>query len=180
MPRSRLLLPGIVLLLSAACATGPASPTNSSTPTPATAAVPSEAPGGANAPWALDLDLAGGRAGHVNGTAPSDATVHNDCTGVDSPKLGSWAATMAFTVGQTRYALYMRVKDYRGAAVFNSGVNIEISSEDQAKAWQNESGDQVTFTVGPGQQSGQLQAVLSNVGDTTKKLTVAGHWSCRP
>jgi hypothetical protein len=183
MPRPRFLLPGIALLLTAACATGPASgaasgPAPSSTPTPL--AVPTDVAGGTNAPWALDLDLGGDLTAHVTGTAPSDAAVHNDCTGVDSPRLGSWASTMAFTVGQTRYALYMLVKDYRGAAAFSSGATVEVSSEDQGQAWQNESGDAVTLTVGAQQQSGQLQAVLSNVADTSKKLTIAGHWSCQP
>jgi hypothetical protein len=181
MPPSRFLLLGIALLLCAACAGGPASaPASASTATPTPIAFPTSAPGGTNAPWALDLDLTGDLAAHVTGTAPSDETIHNDCTGTDSTSLGSWASTMAFTSGPARYALYILVKDYRGASTFSSGVSVEVSSEDQQHVWQNESGDAVTLTVGAGQVSGLLQAVLSNVADTTKKLTISGHWSCHP
>jgi hypothetical protein len=38
----------------------------------------------------------------------------------------------------------------------------------------------VTFTVGANQESGLLEAELSNVADTSRKLTIAGHWSCSP
>jgi hypothetical protein len=184
MPWFRPLLPGIAILLTAACAAGnAAAPAGASSPTaaaPATPAIASEAPGTGNAPWALNLDLGGDLTGHVGGTAPSDDSTHNDCTGADSARLGSWGSTMAFTVGGVRYALFMLVKDYRGAGVFTSGTSIEVASEDQAKIWQNESGDPVTFTVGANQESGLLEAELSNVADTSRKLTIAGHWSCSP
>jgi len=185
MPWSRLLLPGIALLLTAACVGGPTStPAAAASPATSPAALPTavatDEPGGANAPWALNLDLSGSLSGHVGGTAPSDDAIHNDCTGTDSARLGSWGSTMAFTVGQQRYALFLLVKDYKGSAVFSDGVNVEVASEDQSQIWQNESGDPVTFTVGADQQSGLLEAELSNVADTTKKLDVAGHWSCHP
>lgn len=181
MPRSRFLPLGIALLLTAACAGGPPSPAASvSTPSPTPVTLPPAATGATNAPWAMDLDLGGDLAGHVTGTAPSDGVVHNDCTGIDSGRLGSWASTMAFTVGQARYALYLLVRDYRGASIFSSGVSVEVSSEDQQQVWQNQAGDHVTLTVGPAEDSGQLDGVLSNVADTSRKLTVSGHWSCHP
>lgn len=184
MPWPRYLLPGIALLLTAACAAGPASPlaaaSPTATPTPTSMPTPiaTESPGESNAPWALDLDLSGDLTAHLTGTAPSDTAVQNDCTGADSIRLGSWASTMAFTSGTTRYALYLLIKDYKGASVFNSGVNIEVASEDQSQVWQNEPSDPVTLTVGSAQDSGLLEAELSNVADPSRKLTIAGHWSC--
>ena len=183
MPWSRLLFLGIACFALGACSAGGATSTppagaaaGATSPTP----TPASGPGGSNAPWTLNLDLSGDLAGHVAGTAPSDATVHNDCTGADSARLGSWASTMAFTLGDQRYVLYLLVKGYKGAAVFTQGVNVEVSTEDQSRAWQNEADDPVTFTVEADQQSGLLEAELTNVADKTKKLDVAGHWSCHP
>jgi hypothetical protein len=186
MPRCPSRFPGIAvlgLLALGACASPSAaapapSPSPSATPTPAVVVTPFPAAG--NAPWSLNLDLTGDLAAHVSGTAPSDDTVHNDCTGPDSSRLGSWGSTMAFAVGQQRYALFMLVKDYRGAGVFTSDAQIEVSSEDQKQAWQNGSDDRVSFTVGPGEQSGLIDAVLSNVTTPAQKLNVSGHWSCHP
>ena len=182
MPSSRLLLPGIAVLL-AACSGAPAGSSAGSPATPA-AVNPTPAPAasdpGSNAPWALTLDLAGDLNGHVTGTAPSDETIRNDCTGGDSARLGSWGSTMLFTVGTRRYALYLLVKNYRGSADFNTGVDVEVASEDGSQVWENQPSDPVTFTVGADQESGLLEAELSAVSDTSHKLDVGGHWSCHP
>src|SRR5436305_6949920 len=117
MPRCPSLFPGIAvcgLVALAACASpsaagSAASPSPSAAPSPAAVVTPFPTSG--NAPWSLNLDLTGDLATHLSGTAPSDDTVHNDCTGPDSSRLGSWGSTMAFIVGQQRYALFLLVKD---------------------------------------------------------------------
>ena len=146
--------------------------------------VPTEAAtapvGSGNAPWALNLDFSGDLTAHVTGTAASDDTIHNECTGPDSARLGGWASTMAVTMAQKRYSLVVLVQVYKGAADFASGVNVEVSSEDLTQVWQNGPGDPVSFTVGPDETTGLLDAVLSNAATPAQKLKVSGHWSCQP
>ena len=142
--------------------------------------VATPAAGTGNAPWALNLDFSGDLAAHVTGTAQSDDTLHNECTGTDSGRLGSWASTMAFTAGQRRYALVVLVTGYRGAATFTSGLKVEVSSQDQVQVWQNGPGDQASFTVGVGETSGLISATLSNAAAVGHKLVITGHWSCLP
>jgi hypothetical protein len=186
MPRCPSLFPGIALLgllTLAACASPSAAAPAASprpSPTPSAVVVVTPFPASGNAPWSLNLDLTGALAAHVSGTAPSDDTIHNDCTGPGSSQLGSWGSTMAFQVGQRRYALFMLVKGYLGAGVFSSGVNVEVSSEDQSQAWQNGTDDRASFTVGPDEQSGLVDAVLSNVATPAQKLNITGRWSCHP
>jgi hypothetical protein len=184
MPRRPGLLPGIVALglLLAACS-GSGSPTAkaSPTPTPTPSPAATSSIGSGNAPWALDLDFSGDLTAHVTGTAPSDDTIHNECTGADSARLGSWASTMAVNLGGQRYSLVVVVKGYKGAGTFtSSSTSVVVSSGDPSRVWQNGGDDAVTFTVGADEQAGQLNATLSNASAPTQKLTVVGHWSCRP
>ena len=189
MPRFRPSFPGIAavlalsltLVLAGAC--GPSAarrPQPSPSPTATPTVLPTTSIGAGNAPWALNLDLGGDLSAHVTGTAPSDDTLHNECTGIESGASGSWASTMVLTVNQQRYALVVLVPGYKGAGTFTSGVQVELSTEDQSKVWQNGSGDSVSFTVGPDETSGLLDAVLSNAKVTANKVDISGHWSCQP
>ena len=117
----------------------------------------------------------------MTGTAPPDDLIRDECTGNGSARLGSWASTMALIIGQQRYALVVLASDYKGAGVFTSNVNVEVHSADQAKVWQNGPGDPVTFTVGSNEQSGLLDATLSNAATPAPgSSTYLRHWSCQP
>ena len=181
MPRSRSLLLGIALLL--ACARGgvPASaakPSPSPTKTPLPVATASLGTG--FAPWALSLDFSGELAAHVTATAPPDDVIRDECTGSGSARLGSWASTMALDINKTRYALVVLTKEYKGAGVFTANVNVEVHSADLAHIWQNGPGDPVSFTVNSDEQSGLLDATLTNAATPASKLRVVGLWSCQP
>jgi len=181
MPRSRSLLLGIAMLVACACGGGSASvaspsPSPTKVPTPvATASL-----GAGYAPWALNLDFSGDLTGHVTGTAAPDDQIRDECTGNGSASLGSWASTMAVSIGGQRYALVVLAQGYKGAAVFTTNLNVEVHSQDQSKVWQNSSSDPVSFTVGADEKSGLIDATLSNAATPSTKLHISGHWSCQP
>jgi hypothetical protein len=181
MPRSRSLLLGIALLLACACGGAPASAAKPSpTPTKTPLPVASASLGSGYAPWALNLDFSGEFTAHVTGTAPPDDAIRDECTGSGSARLDSWASTMALNIDKARYALVVLTKSYKGAGVFTSNVNVEVHSPDLAHVWQNGPGDTVSFTVNSDEQSGLLDANLTNAATPASKLRVTGHWSCQP
>jgi hypothetical protein len=179
MPWSRSLVLGIALLLLGACG-GSAAITPSPSPTPVPTPVPTPTLDTGNAPWTLNLDFTGDLAAHVTGTALTDDLIRNECTGISSARLGSWASTMAMILGNQRYALVVLAGGYKGAGVFTSGVNVEFHSADKSTVWQNGPGDVVSFTVGGDETSGLLDATLSNAANPARKLNISGHWSCQP
>jgi hypothetical protein len=180
MPRSRSLLLGIAILLVCACGgAGSSTPSPSPSPTHVPAPTATAALGSGYAPWTLNLDFSGDLTAHVTGTAAPDDLIRDECTGAGSASLGKWASTMAVTIGDQRYALVVLVSDYKGAGVFTSNVSVEVNSPDKTKVWQNGPGDPVSFTVGTEQQSGLLDATLTNAATTSRKLHISGHWSCQ-
>jgi hypothetical protein len=136
--------------------------------------------GAGYAPWLLNLDFSGDLTAHVTGTAPSDDLIHNECTAEGSTRLTKWASTMALNIAQQRFALIVLVDGYKGAGAFTSNVSVEVNSADKAKVWQNGPGDPVTFTVGSDEQSGLLDATLTNAATGSSKLRISGHWTCHP
>jgi hypothetical protein len=181
MPWSRSLLLGIALLLASACGGAPAS-VHSPSPSPTRVPLPiaTASLGSGYAPWALNLDFSGEFIAHVTGTAPPDDVIRDECTGSSSASLGSWASTMALDISKTRYALVVLTKEYKGAGVFTTNVKVEVHSADLAHVWQNGTGDSVSFTVNPDEQSGLLDANLTNAATPASKLHVTGRWSCQP
>jgi hypothetical protein len=184
MPRFRTFLPGIVLLLACACGGGTASnPSPSPSPSPTRVPTPIATPvlGAGYAPWLLSLDFSGDLTGHVAGTAAPDDLIRDECTGKDSARLtGQWASTMAVNIGQQRYALVVLIDPYKGAGVFTANLKVEVHSADQAKVWHNGPGDPVSLTVGTDEQSGLLDATITNAATGSSKVRVAGRWSCQP
>ncbi len=181
MPRSRSLLLGIAMLLACACGGAPKSvPSPSPSPTRAPTAIPTAALGAGYAPWALNLDFSGDLTGHVTGTAAPDDLIKDECTGRGSASLGRWASTMALNINQQRYALVVLLDGYKGAGQFTTNVSVEVNSSDQAKVWQNGPTDPVSLTVGSDEQSGLLDATLTNAATGSSKIRLSGHWSCQP
>jgi hypothetical protein len=87
---------------------------------------------------------------------------------------------MALNIGKQRYALVVLTSRYIGPAVFTTDVSVEVHSADKSMVWQNGPADPVSFTVGTDEQSGLVDATLTNAATSSRKLHVAGGWSCQP
>jgi hypothetical protein len=87
---------------------------------------------------------------------------------------------MAFNISQQRYGLIVLVEGYRGAGTFTGNVKVEVYSADKSRVWQNGPGDPVSFTVGSDEESGLLEATLTNAATGSSKVRISGHWSCHP
>jgi hypothetical protein len=185
MPRFPHVLWGIVML-TCACA-NPAAQLAQRLPgvePPARAAAtptPSSVPvlGSSNAPWPLELQLSGELSGAVSATAPAGGTLRNECTGKNSSRGGRWASTMLMDVGPERVGEVILVEGYKGAGTFAGAISVEVHTLDVARVWHNRPEDPVSFTVYPDEESGRVDATLSNAAAPTQKLQLKGRWSCR-
>lgn len=148
-------------------------------PTPTASLGTSLVPGRSNAPWALQLALAGDVAGAVASTAPSQGGLANECTGKNSLGGKSWSSTFVLGgVGDPK-ALVVLAPAYHGAGTYSDGVSIQLHNADLSAVWQNRGADMVSWVVGTDEESGRVTAVLTNLSDVTKKVTLTGNWSCR-
>jgi hypothetical protein len=83
-------------------------------------------------------------------------------------------------VGGTVYGLVTTVAAYRGPGLYRGpDVKVQMLRQDGSAVWRSEPGDQVTFVVSVDEESGTLDATLTELSTDTTKVHVTGHWSCQ-
>lgn len=138
------------------------------------------APTPSGPPWAQDLAFSGDLTGRMTGVVPNQPGQRSQCTGANSKAAGNWASTIYGQVGSGVYGLVITATPYRGPGTYAGGVaTVEVNSADQKQVWQSQMDDSVAFVVNNDEQSGRLDATLTNLSDGKSKLRVTGSWSCR-
>src|SRR5919204_1524465 len=180
MPRFRLHLAGILLtLLLAGCAGSEAAAPQQVQPSPAGGSSPAAQPSSQRVgPPAAAQELS--FSGDLSGTMSRLTAAASECT--ERPRTtGAWASTLYGYLGGRVYGVVVLVKPYNGPATYDgTEAQVQILSQDQQGVWQSVSGDQVSFTVDNGEQTGSMEANLHNLRSNQRSLKVQGRWSCRP
>ncbi|HEX6548220.1 MAG TPA: hypothetical protein VF134_05715 [Candidatus Dormibacteraeota bacterium] len=175
MPRPGPRLLGILAACAlAACGPAPVppapAPTPPVTPPPATSA---------RLAWSQNLTLSGEVRGRIVTIAPNQPGQVSECTGRNSKTGGAWASTINGLLGQDVYGIVFSAQPYRGPGSYSEAVaKVQVHTVDNKKVWQSQPGDPVTLTVANDEESGTVQATLTNLADGTTKLTLSGSWSC--
>jgi len=137
-------------------------------------------PNGFGGNWNEDLALSGeltGRIGEVVASQPGQAS---ECTGKNSKTAGQWALHVFSQVGSTVYGLVVTADPYRGPGNYTETTTaVQVHNLDNSKVWQSGTEDKVAFAVNNDEESGSLEATMTNVGSGTGKLKVSGRWSCK-
>lgn len=108
-----------------------------------------------------------------------DAAIRSECTGRNSRYGGAWASTLYGTVGKDVYGVLVTVRPYAGPGSYRiPAVSVQVSKPDGSAVWQTSSADTATFVVGSDEESGTLQATLTDLNSNTTKLRLSGRWSC--
>jgi hypothetical protein len=95
-------------------------------------------------------------------------------------RAGAWASALFGPIGGDVYEVLVTVRPYRGPGTYQApDVSVQVARPDGSAVWQTSGGDSATFTVGVDEESGSLDATLTNLSSTTTTLSVDGHWSCR-
>ena len=112
--------------------------------------------------------------------APNVTNQQSECSGKNSRGGGNWASTIYVLLGNQKYGVLFLAMEYRGPATYSQDVaSVQVFSPDHAKVWQSVASDPVTLTVNAEEESGTVDATMTNAGNGQTKLMLKGSWSCR-
>ena len=164
---------GIVVALIVLAACGESSPVVRVSPSP-----PAEP-----ATWAQDLSFSGEVSGHITSIVPNTASLQSACTGAKPRPGQTWADEFYGSIDTTGevWGIDFVIRNYGGPGVYKDGaVQIEVHDAGNNKVWLSMGGDSVTFTLDRTQESGTIDAALTNA-DSGKAgaLHLTGTWNCK-
>jgi hypothetical protein len=169
---------GVTLLLVLACAScaAPPAPNSLVPPVPLATATPPTAHGS----WAQALVFSGDIDGAMNGVVAGGDATRSECSGRNSRTAAAWASALFGPVGTDVYEVVATVRPYRGPGVYRApDASVQVARPDGSAAWQTLGADAVTFTVGVDEESGTVDATLTNLTSAAPTLRLTGRWSCR-
>jgi hypothetical protein len=132
--------------------------------------------------WTQSLDFSGELAGHMSAIVPDIGAQKSQCSGGGTHNGDTWADLFYGTVdsGGQVWEVVFQINNFRGPGTYQNGaVAIVVNSLDTTKVWQSRGSDAVTFTLDRSQQSGTIDAMLTNATTGKDGLHVTGHWNCR-
>lgn len=160
----------VALIVLAACNGSSAKPPASPTPVVA------------QGNWTENLTFSGDVSGHMAAIVPDVADQRSQCTGGRTHNGETWADHFYGTVdsGGDIWGVVFEIKNFRGPGTYQgSSITVQVHSLDAAKVWQTGSADKVTFTLDRSQQSGTVNASLTNATTGKPALLLSGNWNCR-
>jgi|SRR5919109_3009353 hypothetical protein len=175
-----LRLAGIVaLFVLAAC--GQTSVTVGSSPSPVIA----------QGTWTQNLTLTGDLPGRITAVVPDQGTQQTFCSGAKARNGETWSDSFYANVDSsgTEWQLNIIIENFRGPGSYtDKDVKISLEAADNSKAWLNQDADsitnavadKVTFTMDRSQQSGTIDALLTNAASGVHGAEhITGNWNCR-
>ena len=152
---------------------------------------PSPTPGIAQGTWSQSLTLAGDLPGRITGVVPDQGTQQTFCSGAKARNGETWSDSFYANVDTSgsEWQLNIIIENFRGPGTYtNKEVKISLQSADNSKAWLNQdadpitnaAADKVTFTMEGSQQSGSIDAFLTNAASGAHAAEhITGTWNCR-
>ena len=164
---------GIVALIVLATACGSTPVTTVASPSPVIA----------QGTWTEGLTFTGDMPGQMTGIVADTSGLFSACTGQKSRTGDIWADTFYGTLDSSGsiWGLVFTVKNFSGPGTYvNSAITVEMHNINATQVWESLDGDKLTFTIDRTQQSGTVDATLTNA--TTGKVAaehITGRWNCR-
>ena len=145
--------------------------------------VASPSPVIAQGTWTEGLTFTGDMPGQMTGIVADTGTELSACTGSKSRVGDVWSDFFYGTMdssGQV-WGIVFKVQNFSGPGTYATGaITVEMHSLNATQVWLSLDGDKTAFTIDRSQQSGTLDATLTNA--TTGKTAaehVTGQWNCR-
>ena len=164
---------GIVALIVLATACGSTPVTTVASPSPVIA----------QGVWTQGLTFTGDMPGQMTGIVPDSGDLLSACTGSKSRTGDIWSDIFYGTLDSTGqvWGVVFKVQNFSGPGTYvNSAMTVEMHDLNATHVWLSLDGDKITFTIDRSQQTGTLDATLTNA--TTGKVAaehVTGRWNCR-
>jgi hypothetical protein len=145
--------------------------------------VASPSPVIAQGTWTEGLTFTGDMPGQMTGIVADSGDLQSACTGSKSRTGDIWSDIFYGTLdssGQV-WGIVFKVQNFSGPGTYvNSAVTVEMHDLNATHVWLTQDGDKITFTIDRSQQTGTLDATLTNA--TSGKVAaehVTGRWNCR-
>jgi hypothetical protein len=132
--------------------------------------------------WTQNLTFTGAIAGQMTGITADTGDQVSQCTGSKTRNGEQWADTFFGTIDAsgTVWEVGFVVNNFRGPGTYRTAdITIVVRSLDKKKVWLNIARDKVTFTLAGTQQSGTVDAPLSDANTGKPGIKVTGQWNCR-
>lgn len=141
--------------------------------------------------WTQNLTLAGDLPGRITAVVPDQGTQQVFCSGSKARNGDTWSESYYAFVDTSgdEWQLNIIIENFRGPGTYtNKDVKISLQSADLSKAWLNQdadpvtnaAADKVTFTMDRSQQSGTIDALLTNAASGAHGAEhITGTWNCR-
>jgi hypothetical protein len=147
-------------------------------------AVASPSPVIAQGNWTESLTFTGEIKGQMTGivadTGSGDQT--SACTGAKTRNGEQWADTFYGTIDTSAqvWSVAFVVNNFRGAGTYHStDVSFAVRSADNTKVWLNLARDKITLSMDQTQQSGTVDAALTDATSGKPGLHITGKWNCQ-
>jgi hypothetical protein len=164
---------GIVALCVLATACGSTPVTTVASPSPVIA----------QGTWTEGLTFTGDMPGQMTGIVADSGDLQSACTGSKSRTGDIWSDIFYGTLdssGQV-WGIVFKVQNFSGPGTYvNSAITVEMHDLNATHVWLTQDADKITFTIDRSQQTGTLDATLTNA--TSGKVAaehVTGRWNCR-
>jgi hypothetical protein len=141
--------------------------------------------------WTQNLTLTGDLPGHITSIVPDQAGQQTFCSGAKARNGETWSDSFFTTVDASgnQWQISIVVENFRGPGTYtDKDVKIAMQSPDNSQTWlnqdadptQNLPADKVTFTIGRNQQTGTIDASLTNATSGKRGAEhMTGTWNCR-
>jgi uncharacterized glyoxalase superfamily protein PhnB len=141
--------------------------------------------------WTQNLTLTGDLPGQISGVVADQGTQQTFCSGAKARNGETWSDSFYANVDTTgnEWQLNIIIENFRGPGTYNNkDVKISVQAPDNSKAWLNQDADtvmkldadKVTFTIDRSQQSGTIDAFLTNASTGARGAEhITGSWNCR-
>src|SRR4029077_3447891 len=147
-----------------------------------TAAVASPSPVIAQGNWSQNLTFTGEITGQMTAIVADSGNQVSACTGSKTRNGEQWADTFYGMVGSGGqvWSIAFNVNNFRGPGAYHGAdVSFAVRSLDGTQKWLNQPADKITFTLDASQQSGTIDATLSEVASGKTALHITGQWNCQ-
>ncbi len=152
---------------------------------------PSPSPVIAEGNWNQNLTLTGELPGHITAIVPDQAGQQTFCSGAKARSGETWSDSFFAQVDSSgnTWQISIVIENFRGPGTYtDKDVKIALQSPDNTQTWlsqdadpvQNLGADKVSFTIGRNQQTGTVDASLTNATSGKRGAEhITGSWNCR-
>ena len=152
---------------------------------------PSPSPVIAQGSWIQSLSLSGDLPGQITSIVPDQGTEQTFCSGAKARSGETWSDSFYASVDTSgsEWQVSIVIENFRGPGTYtNRDVRIALQSPDNSRTWLNQDADpllgldadKVTFTITRTQQTGTIDATLTNATSGKRGAEhISGTWNCR-